>query len=77
MALVRTMELLEEQLGSDIAKWSWGRLHSVAFNHPAGGTPFLGTLLNRGPFPAEGSLTTINVAGYKPGTNDFNVGVYR
>ncbi len=73
MALVRTMTGLQKRFGSDLSRWSWGRLHRITFRHPAGGSPFLSGLLNRGPYPAEGSLETLNVAGFRPGGVEFDV----
>jgi penicillin G amidase len=45
---------LEKVLGSDRAKWSWGRLHRVSFNHPVPG------IASAGEFPRPGDGNTVN-----------------
>jgi len=67
-AIHRTIARLEAALGPDWNVWSWGRLHTVAFENPLtrSGTPLepvLGWFLNVGPFPAPGNSFTVN-AGY-------------
>jgi penicillin amidase len=52
-----------ERFGSDVARWNYGALHRVSFDHPLGGLPLLGPWLNRGPFPVPGSATTILAFG--------------
>jgi penicillin amidase len=75
MALARSMQLLTERLGEDRTTWQWGRLHTVTFRHPAG-TGLIGkSIFNRGPFPAHGSLTTVNVGGYMPAATGLNFDV--
>ena len=56
---------LSEKLGSKPIKWRWDRLHRMTFRHILGGEAMIGKILNVGPFPLGGSLTTINNARYK------------
>jgi len=70
------IDLLEENLGNDRDGWKWGRLHTYYFETEAskmarhmGFVPrtamrFLSPYFNRGPFPAPGDHTTLNVSAY-------------
>ncbi len=70
------MDLLEKHLGRDRASWKWGDLHTYSFETEASkmarhmgfvqktGMRFLGPFFNRGPYPAPGDHTTLNVSGY-------------
>lgn len=64
----RAIARLEGTLGSDWSAWSWGRVHTVTFEHPFAregnpGAGVLARLLNVGPFPAPGSPFTVD-AGF-------------
>ncbi|NOY77134.1 MAG: penicillin acylase family protein [Calditrichaeota bacterium] len=56
---------LSGRLGSNPVKWRWDRLHHMTFRHVLGGESMLGRILNVGPFPLGGGLTTVNNARYK------------
>ena len=73
ISLARAMEWLEKRLGPDAGKWTWGRLHTVYFQHPGGKGGVAACLLNRGPFPAPGDCQTINVAGFVPAKGGYEV----
>jgi penicillin amidase len=73
ISLARAMEWLEEKLGPDVRKWTWGRLHKVYFQHPGAKGGVAACLLNRGPFPAPGDCQTINVAGFVPAEGGYEV----
>ena len=60
-----TVVLLEEKLGSDVAQWNWGRLHTMEFKHPFGYLPLLGRIFNIGPFPSSGGNQLINSMLYR------------
>ncbi len=74
-SLADSIELLEETLGTNRRKWRWGRLHTYRWRHDATKDPDLRGLkrwiasryFNRGPFPAGGDHTTLNVSVYSPG----------
>jgi len=73
ISLARAMEWLEKRLGPDVGKWTWGSLHTVYFQHPGGKGGVAACLLNRGPFPAPGDCQTINVAGFVPAKEGYEV----
>lgn len=73
MALARAMEWLEEGLGRDAGDWTWGRLHGIDFSHPGAKRGIAGWLLRRGPYPADGDNTTVNVAGFVPAEGGYGV----
>jgi acyl-homoserine-lactone acylase len=76
-------ELLESRLGSDRARWRWGDLHTYVWetesSKMASHTGImerialwsLWSYFNRGPYPAPGDHTTLNVSAYYIG-QDFD-----
>jgi len=66
-ALTRAMRFLQRTLGKNREKWSWGLLHRYHFCHPGGRGHIASWLLNRGPYPAPGNGSTVNVSLYNPG----------
>jgi penicillin amidase len=68
-----TVNALIRQMGRDIAKWRWGKLHTIEFKHPFGYLPLLGRIFNVGPFPASGAHETINHMLYRAGKLPYNV----
>ncbi len=60
---------LRKRFGDDVSKWSWGELHRLTFKHPLGKYPFMGRTFNLGPFPVDGSSTTVNCMMYRLGKN--------
>ncbi len=65
LSLHQAFRELSGKFGSKPIKWRWDRLHRMTFRHVLGGEAMLGKILNVGPFPLGGSLTTINNARYK------------
>ena len=63
-SLEETVAFLRERLGSNVARWRWGRLHRVSFNHALGQQPLLGLFLNRGPYPLMGDMDTPHQASF-------------
>ena len=61
-ALTGTIRYIENALGRNRKKWTWGALHRYLYKHVGGTNLVAGWLLNRGPYPAPGSNDTINVA---------------
>ncbi len=52
---------LENEMGNNPSRWTWGKLHTLTFQHPFGkSSPILGFFLNRGPYPVGGSISTVN-----------------
>jgi len=63
-ALCRAVDFIESSLGRSRRGWKWGRLHTHLFAHQGARTPMASWLLNRGPYPAPGAGTTVNVSLY-------------
>ncbi|MBN1366295.1 MAG: penicillin acylase family protein [Syntrophaceae bacterium] len=78
------IDLLNKQCGKNPEKWQWGKLHTYHWKTDATlfsdymgffdriGVKFLSGYLDRGPYPAPGDHTTLNVTAYHPG-KDFDV----
>jgi len=67
-ALRQTVRDLERRLGTDRRGWRWGRVHTLALEHPLGRVPALARIFN-GPAPATGGDTfTVNVGPFDPET---------
>jgi len=70
IALQLAIDELKTNLGSNFNNWSWGKMHTLTFNHPlASGGKLLEAIFNRGPFPLGGDLTTI----WATGTSMYNL----
>ncbi|MCY1339377.1 Acyl-homoserine lactone acylase QuiP [compost metagenome] len=82
-SLAAAVAFCEEKLGSDRRAWQWGRLHSYEWvSDSSKMAPYLGAgqraglnaikgYLDRGPYPAGGDHSTLNVSGYHWG-QDFD-----
>jgi penicillin amidase len=51
---------LKEQLGSDVEKWTWNKVHTVEHQHTLGKVAVLRRVLNVGPFEVSGATEVIN-----------------
>jgi penicillin amidase len=65
-ALDEALDLLEEELGAEMARWTWGRLNRFYFAHPMGAVKPLNLLFNRGPYPLGGDQDTLLRASGRP-----------
>jgi penicillin amidase len=54
-------------VGSDMNKWTWGKIHSLTFEHVLGKKRFLARIFNLGPFQVGGSHLTVNKGRYPYG----------
>jgi len=55
----------EKTLGKDSAKWTWGDLHTITFEHGVMSSfPLIDKLFNRGPFRLAGGNSVINAASW-------------
>jgi penicillin amidase len=54
-------------MGSNMSKWTWGKIHSLTFEHAFGKKRLLGWIFNLGPFPVGGSHLTVNMRHYSYG----------
>ncbi|MEW9897187.1 penicillin acylase family protein [Chitinivorax sp. PXF-14] len=82
-ALADAIGLLKARLGHDAGQWAWGKLHTYEWETDGKKlAPYLGAfdrfglwlvddILNRGPYPAGGDHSTLNVAAYPVGV-DFH-----
>lgn len=59
-SLNEAIDDLEKQLGSNMADWRWGRVHTLEHKHPLGIIPVIGKYFNVGPLSAPGGRETIN-----------------
>jgi penicillin amidase len=67
-SLQQTVAWFEENVGDDMQTWTWGELHTATFvSNPLGASniALLKTLVNRGPFPADGGSSIVNAAGWR------------
>jgi penicillin G amidase len=61
-----SVAFLAKTLGTDPRDWHWGRLHTLTIYHPFGKkSALLGKVFNRGPYPVDGSLFTVNPTYFK------------
>ncbi|MEJ2637435.1 MAG: penicillin acylase family protein, partial [Calditrichia bacterium] len=56
---------LQDSVSVNMENWNWGHLHSLELRHILGQVPLTRKILNKGPFPAPGSGTTVNVGAYQ------------
>lgn len=82
-SLAHAISFIEENIGKDRDSWIWGRLHKTDFKTESSkmakrlnivdrtAMKLLGSFFNRGPFPASGDHTTLNVSAYIMG-QDFD-----
>jgi penicillin amidase len=57
----KTVDELGRTLGGDPGTWTWGRIHTLEFQHPLGrGSQILGFYFDRGPFPVPGHNESVN-----------------
>jgi penicillin amidase len=57
---------LGERFGADPARWSWGEVRPLTFEHPLSVVKPLAPLLSRGPFAWGGDGNTVSQAGTTP-----------
>jgi len=55
---------LARRLGADPARWSWGALHPIRFDHALRAAPGIGRWFSRGPYAFGGDVDTVCQAGY-------------
>jgi penicillin amidase len=65
VALEDATRELVARFGTDPAKWRWGDLHTITFEHPLAIGP-LALLLNIGPMPRSGDGFSVNNGAYDP-----------
>ncbi len=68
MALEDTVAWFEENVGGDMNEWTWGSIHTATFvSSPLGesGIGAVESLVNRGPFPADGGSSIVNANSWR------------
>jgi penicillin G amidase len=66
-AIGEAIAWLDDNLGSDMNDWTWGRLHTATFVSAPLGQSNIGpieTMVNRGPYPADGGSSIVNANGW-------------
>ncbi|MBN2366210.1 MAG: penicillin acylase family protein [Calditrichaeota bacterium] len=58
------LSFMENSMSHEMEDWRWGKIHQLTFRHVLGQIPLTDIVLNRGPFPAGGNGTTVNVGSY-------------
>ena len=71
-SLAQAVAIARKALGRNFRRWRWGRLHTYLFAHPGATGPLTRWLLNRGPYAAPGTSTTVNVSAFNPATSDLS-----
>jgi len=74
-SLEEAVAALRRQLGEDMSRWTWGRVHYASFEHVLGKVRALRPLFNRGPVPVGGDMNTVAQASYV-GSRPFAVYSY-
>jgi penicillin amidase len=66
-AMAKAIERLIQETGTqDPEEWTWGRLHTLTFEHPfAGRSGLLDKIVNLGPYPVGGGMYTVNPTQYR------------
>ena len=70
-AFSKTIDELQKQLGNDVTKWTWGKVHSTEFVHLIGRKKPMDKIFNVGPFPSLGGSETVNNAGFPLNTDGY------
>jgi penicillin amidase len=64
---------LEQILGKDTSRWTWGELHTVTFHNQSLGTSGIAPLeaiFNRGPYHTSGGNSIVNATGWNAAETD-------
>ncbi len=72
MGLDEAITSLQQQLGDDVSKWRWGKVHVLTHIHPIGRKEPFDKIFNVGPFEDPGTNEVVDKEGF-----NYNVtGVY-
>ena len=63
-SLQQAVASLADTLGHDPARWQWGKLHTLTFEHVLGKRKPLDRIFNIGPFPVSGNGLTVDKKKY-------------
>jgi penicillin amidase len=73
LAFSDTVAELEQRLGTDSSKWTWGDIHRVIFHNQSFGTSGPGliqAIFNRGPYQVSGGSSIINATAWDASDTD-------
>ncbi|MCK5824293.1 MAG: penicillin acylase family protein [Ichthyobacteriaceae bacterium] len=74
LAFTKAINDLQKQLGNDITKWNYGKVHTLTFNHAMGKVAPLDKLFNIGPFEVPAGKDALNKYSFKlDSTGIYNV----
>lgn len=59
-AFLKAVASLEKDFGTDMAGWTWDKVHTLEHPHPIGQVDALKSFFNVGPFPVHGTREVIN-----------------
>ena len=65
-SLIHAMDDLERDVGTDMSRWEWGKVHKITLRHHLSGRGDLSHLLDRGGHPVRGNGVTVCNTGYDP-----------
>ncbi len=72
--LLSARKELENLLGSDPTKWSWGKIHTIHFRHALDQEPDAKALFDLGPLPRPGDAYTVNATDMEGDSWEQRVG---
>lgn len=61
--LREVIDTLKQGFSPGIDDWSWGKLHTLTFEHALGAVKILEKIFNRGPYPLGGDFDTVWATG--------------
>jgi penicillin amidase len=71
-AMSAALDWLTDRLGSDMARWAWGKLHVLSLRHILSGRGDLGRLLDQRGLPVPGTMHTVCNTGLR---SDYSAGL--
>ena len=74
LSLSQALESLKQDMGTDLDKWTWGKLHTLEHKHPIGEVKMFRSFFNVGPYPVHGTREVINNMAFQyDSTSTFKV----
>ncbi len=73
LAFSDAVSQLQQRLGSDSSKWTWGEIHTVTFHNQSLGTSGpapIKAIFNRGPYQVSGGTSIINATAWNAAETD-------
>lgn len=72
-AFQAAVEALKRRFGPDVNQWTWGKLHTMEYQHPIGLQKPLNYIFNAGPYPAGGNSGQVDAMSGPRGQETFPV----